>query len=201
MVTKIHNRGWQPNLAIEVFEKIEMFGGDRTRCWPWKGSLGGRDHRPVISIFNKTHYAYRVVWMLVNGRELEPGEVVRHKCDNKMCCNPDHLEVGTQKDNIDDTFRRERGHATLKRGQVREALELFEKNFSIAEVQRYFKKQEVEVSRTTLSRIKSGTAFKDIYEAHKAAYRRLRGCEGEDASHPEADGQGMGAGKADSGDH
>jgi len=35
-------------------------------------------------------------------------EVVRHKCDNPRCINPDHLEGGTQKDNMQDCVRRKR---------------------------------------------------------------------------------------------
>jgi len=36
------------------------------------------------------------------------GSIVRHTCDNGHCVNPDHLIVGTQKENIDDCIRRGR---------------------------------------------------------------------------------------------
>jgi hypothetical protein len=36
------------------------------------------------------------------------GMVIRHKCDNTMCINPDHLEIGTQKDNMNDMVIRGR---------------------------------------------------------------------------------------------
>jgi hypothetical protein len=39
--------------------------------------------------------------------------VVRHRCDNSMCVNPDHLEHGTQADNINDAI--ERGHMNWQR--------------------------------------------------------------------------------------
>lgn len=37
-----------------------------------------------------------------------PGQVVRHKCDNMACVNPDHLEYGTQGDNLNDRKERHR---------------------------------------------------------------------------------------------
>src|SRR5579862_6803540 len=36
------------------------------------------------------------------------GLVVRHKCDNPLCINVDHVEIGTHQDNVDDAFRRGR---------------------------------------------------------------------------------------------
>lgn len=40
------------------------------------------------------------------------GKVVRHKCDNPRCINPEHLELGTQADNIADKMQRGR-HVSL----------------------------------------------------------------------------------------
>lgn len=38
------------------------------------------------------------------------GVIIRHKCDNPGCCNPEHLESGTQKDNVADMFSRGRAN-------------------------------------------------------------------------------------------
>ena len=53
---------------------------------------------------------HRVVYATEHGlgrSDLE-GLVVRHRCDNPRCINPDHLELGTQRDNILDCVRRGR---------------------------------------------------------------------------------------------
>lgn len=51
--------------------------------------------------------AHRLSYLAFNG-DIPEGLVVRHKCDNKCCVNPEHLEVGTQKDNVQDAIKRGR---------------------------------------------------------------------------------------------
>jgi hypothetical protein len=58
--------------------------------------------------YGKTVYVSRVVWEMVNGRALLPGEEVRHSCDNPPCYNPRHLLVGSRKDNMQDAVERQR---------------------------------------------------------------------------------------------
>jgi hypothetical protein len=54
---------------------------------------------------NKTQKVHRVSYELAKGT-IDEGLLVRHKCDNKQCCNPDHLELGTAIDNAADYFNR-----------------------------------------------------------------------------------------------
>tara|TARA_R110001606_G_scaffold115974_2_gene244548 strand:- start:697 stop:1032 length:336 start_codon:yes stop_codon:yes gene_type:complete len=51
--------------------------------------------------------AHRFAYALSKG-EIPDGFVVRHTCDNPACCNPDHLILGTQADNIADMYKRKR---------------------------------------------------------------------------------------------
>ena len=50
-------------------------------------------------------------------RESVKGYMVRHKCDNPRCINPEHLELGTAKDNMRDKIKRGRNKAGIPLGE------------------------------------------------------------------------------------
>ena len=51
-------------------------------------------------------------------------EVVRHKCDNPRCINPDHLLGGTQQDNVNDAISRGRQSYGVSRGEAHTSTKL-----------------------------------------------------------------------------
>ena len=68
----------------------------------------GSDGYSRIKIDGKTHRAHRVSLTLFKGEPVTPDLLALHSCDNPVCCNPDHLRWGTQKDNTQDKFDRDR---------------------------------------------------------------------------------------------
>ncbi len=50
---------------------------------------------------------HRVIWMLHNG-SIPKGMEIRHTCDNPPCVNPNHLLIGTPKDNTQDSINKNR---------------------------------------------------------------------------------------------
>lgn len=69
-------------------------------CWPWLGTITHQGYGRV-SWNGRAHQAHRVSWMLTRG-PIPAGIVICHSCDNPICVNPNHLWMGTQKDNVGD---------------------------------------------------------------------------------------------------
>jgi hydrogenase maturation factor HypE len=78
-------------------------------CWPW---LGYRHHAGMGQIGvgrrqDGVMYVSRLAWQIANG-PIPRGQYVLHKCDNPGCVNPNHLFLGTYRDNIHDMLSKRR---------------------------------------------------------------------------------------------
>lgn len=71
-------------------------------CWFWTGVIKKGYGR--IKINCKRYPTHRVSWLLA-GHTIPEGHLIRHKCRNRHCVNPEHLETGTHKENCADKIR------------------------------------------------------------------------------------------------
>ena len=69
-----------------------------------------------IKINNKMVFLHRYIYEEMYGF-IPEDMVVRHKCDNPSCINPEHLELGTHKENMKDKKERNRGKTCNRRGE------------------------------------------------------------------------------------
>ena len=78
-----------------------------SECIEWEG---GRipDGYGQRYIDGRPYLAHRWAWMEANG-PIPEGMCVCHHCDNPPCINPQHLFLGTQRDNVHDMFNKSRG--------------------------------------------------------------------------------------------
>jgi hypothetical protein len=88
-------------------------------CWLWTGArAGGLGNYGAFNISRKyglgnrrKQGAHRLAFCLSRGYPigyLNKKTIIRHKCDTPLCCNPEHLEIGTQADNVQDCKLRRR---------------------------------------------------------------------------------------------
>ena len=159
------------NQLHDVFKRvaIQHIGGnedeiDKEKCWPWTGATykgNGGELRGRFNYLGETQYAHRVVYQVYYGLTIEPGKVIRHKCDNPLCCNPFHLEIGTQKDNIDDRVLRER--TGMKHVNLKYIMKMLELGASASIIKDKMKQEfDYDIDESVIRRIKRRELYKQI---------------------------------------
>lgn len=153
--------------SVRFWSQVNKSG--ENGCWLWEGNKNG-----TTSIYGTCQYqgknkkAHRISWELTNNQKIPPGMVACHKCDNKLCVNPEHIFIGTQKDNMQDCKKKGRMRTGISMGEdagmnkfsessVRKAVELCKSGQNYAEVSKV-----TGISRTTLGAIMQGRVWRQV---------------------------------------
>ena len=104
-MTEVRHRNRRGRKVYTLEQATEGFWrrvarGSPSECWPWIGRSVQQGGYGVLSYQYKRISSHRFAMMLALGRM--PEGVVMHLCDNPPCCNPAHLRVGTQRENMRD---------------------------------------------------------------------------------------------------
>jgi hypothetical protein len=126
--------------------KVDVRGDDE--CWLWTGTLNA-DGYPSGA-------GHRRAWIHANG-PIPKGMCVCHRCDVRHCCNPSHLFLGTNADNMRDKQRKLRMPHTLKPKDVRLIRGLVKAGHRGTEIAKRFG-----VTQPTISGIVTGKTWRHV---------------------------------------
>jgi hypothetical protein len=128
------------SIKCRILGKIEK---KENGCWIWNGGKSG-DGYGAIKVNGRQISTHRQAFKEFIG-EIYQGLCVCHKCDQPLCCNPDHLFLGTPKENTKDSVKKCRARCAKQNGSqnhstkldetiVRQIKELFSKGYMVTDL-------------------------------------------------------------------
>lgn len=124
---RCNQRGKKPDQTLKCYQGLGA-------CWEWTGGKD-QDGYGHAAAFGVTIKAHRLSYILHTGAIPNKAQVL-HRCDSPSCVNPEHLFLGTARDNMTDKKLKKRcnpargvrgGSARLTECQVFEIRELRQK--------------------------------------------------------------------------
>lgn len=138
-------------------------------CWPWLGHEANGGYGELY-FDGSQQRAHRVSWQLHKG-SIPEGLCVLHRCDYAPCCNPNHLFLGTRKENMDDMARKGRRRNVPAIGEANGSAKLSEADVRL--IRRIYSRRECtqielakrfKVKQATISSVVLGKSWRHIIE-------------------------------------
>lgn len=144
------------------WDKIDV--RDNNECWEWNACTASRGGYGILKVNGKRIRAHVLSYQIHKG-EIPEGLFVCHSCDNPPCCNPTHLWLGTNQQNIKDAVDKgllippvakgaANGNAKLNDKQLDEIRELIQNRIPNTHIARIYG-----VTHSMISLIKLGKAW------------------------------------------
>lgn len=86
----------------------------RNGCWEWQRSCNSAGYGQLTE--DKVYWLAHRYSFACSNKRLKDTDVIRHRCHNTKCCNPNHLIKGTHLDNYFDSFAKHKKADALRRG-------------------------------------------------------------------------------------
>lgn len=141
-------------------------------CWYWTGYRGAQGYGRAPKVKEGFVLAHRIMYLVTYG-DFPRDLCVCHRCDNPSCVRPDHLFLGTNRDNTRDRDRKRRGklpnnsgerhgHSKLTDAQVIRIRELYSRGTTQKTLSSWYG-----IGRDQISRIVTGKRWKHLLSPTK----------------------------------
>ena len=89
----------EKEIKDRFWEKVDS--NDSDKCWNWTAGTQSKGYGSFGIGNGKTALAHRIAYEL-ESEKIPEGMCIMHLCDNRLCCNPAHLRLGTIAENNRD---------------------------------------------------------------------------------------------------
>lgn len=153
--------GFKPTPLAERFARHVNKTDDLFSCWLWTGYTSPSGYGRIAKGDRHPILAHRLAWIITYG-PIPKGLLVLHRCDTPACVRPDHLFLGTQRDNVQDMIlkgrdglRGERNHwSKFTNEQVQEIRRSNESGTTLA--------KRFNVRQSAITKIRQRQAWKHV---------------------------------------
>lgn len=136
---------------------------DPDKCWEWQGCVNNTGYGSM-TVSQKAYSAHRIIYALTYPNSIDFAapkdktlkQFILHKCDNRLCCNPNHMELGNYNDNNKDCAKKGRAkaprgaehkNAKLTQEQAEEVRAIYKTGLTFVEIGKMFNIHANNISR------------------------------------------------------
>jgi hypothetical protein len=145
----------------DVWDLVAKASDDE--CWEWQGCKNSTGYGSM-TVSQKIYSAHRIVFALTYPDTIsikaptdkKEKQFILHKCDNRICCNPNHMVLGNYNDNNKDAKAKGRSNAPkgashklakLTQEQANQVREIYKTGLSFVDIGKMFNLHANNISR------------------------------------------------------
>jgi hypothetical protein len=129
--------------SVSLFSHVHL--DPVSGCWNWTGAVDKKTGYGVMRFMGRRQSMHRIAAYLWMGLKPRDRREVCHRCDNRACCNPKHLFLGSRLDNVRDAVSKRRhaygernGLSKLSNSQVSDIKELRDSGLTLGQIGKKF---------------------------------------------------------------